>query len=755
MTRESTPENTFVIGLAMAGAISAGAYTAGVLDTLFRALDAHERKFQSGHVDHRVIVKAMSGASAGSICAALSIVSLMEGIRRHDPSRPGLPGLETLYDLWVNRMALYREDKDSLLGLDDDAGDTHVASILDYSHVEKQAHDLVADVESHPDPLRNGYIAANLDIFLTTTNLMGVPYKVVFGSSGNADGQTFAHEGHVMSSHGDMAHFKVTGLGSEWKGTSPWVDAWHKACGDEVCPTDRSLVATQLIIDPDSSEKVSFSSGPWAVLLDTALASSAFPVGLASRRMEPTYASISCRAWPIEGDPKHRPRPLVEHIEKLPYIAVDGGVANNEPFEYARFAIRKKLDDPKEEWRLASNPRHADDADRAVIMIDPFPEGPEMSLASDDAVMQREEAGLMFVIRKLLPSLINQARFKPLELMAAIDSSIHSRFLIAPSRRLRNKAKLRGSKAIASGFLGGFGGFFTRSFREHDYRLGQENCRSFLANYFVISKDNNIVAPQVQKDPGALKQGLTKGMIRIVQFEDSDLPRFSNEDRVFDPVYTSEREPIGPEPALTHPDAPTLSAKEFIDIAEAAHTRIENVAQRFMSQLGLGKLEQWLVKNAWFGKRWWISGQWMIRPKRDQLSGSVLGRILGEIISRDQFAPTRFSSKMGIDKQHARDDRAIAAAFARQGMRPLSVEEICEHSQIDLPTKSEPRATYSLLDGCARPNPEDQAKAIKARYEKIRDHLEVSSLSLSRKWGSQKWEILDDWAVVEGIWDKR
>jgi hypothetical protein len=361
------------------------------------------------------------------------------------------------------------------------------------------------------------------------------------------------------------------------------------------------------------------------------------------------------------------------------------------------------------------------------------------------------------VIRKLLPSLINQARFKPLELMAAIDSSIHSRFLIAPSRRLRNGAKLRGSKAIASGFLGGFGGFFTRSFREHDYRLGQENCRSFLANYFVISDNNPIVAPQMKSDPGALKPGLAPGMIRIVQFEDTDLPRFSTEARVFDPVYTAEKEPAGPEPALMQPDAPTLGAKEFIDIAEAAHSRIENVAQRFMSQLGLGRLEQWLVKNAWFGKRWWISGQWMIRPKRDQLSGSVLGRILGEMISRDQFAPTRFSAGTltGEARRRARDDRAIAAAFARQGMRPLRVEEICENSQIDLPTKENPRATYSLLDGCARPRPEDQAQAIRERYATVRAHLENSALSLSRKWGSQKWEIHDDWASVDGIWDKR
>ena len=40
--------NTFQIGLALAGAISAGAYTAGVLDFLFQALDEWERARGTG-----------------------------------------------------------------------------------------------------------------------------------------------------------------------------------------------------------------------------------------------------------------------------------------------------------------------------------------------------------------------------------------------------------------------------------------------------------------------------------------------------------------------------------------------------------------------------------------------------------------------------------------------------------------------------------------------------------------------------------
>src|SRR4051812_7459719 len=76
----------FQIGLALAGAISAGAYSAGVFDFLVQALDAWEK----ARVDpataniipnHRVGLKVIVGASAGAITGALGAVSLAGGLR--------------------------------------------------------------------------------------------------------------------------------------------------------------------------------------------------------------------------------------------------------------------------------------------------------------------------------------------------------------------------------------------------------------------------------------------------------------------------------------------------------------------------------------------------------------------------------------------------------------------------------------------------------------------------------------------------
>mgnify|MGYP000882124132 FL=1 len=73
---------TFEIALVLAGAVSAGAYTAGVLDYLLETLDlweAEKARLTAAGVPldqwtvppHAVRLRVVSGASAGSICAAL------------------------------------------------------------------------------------------------------------------------------------------------------------------------------------------------------------------------------------------------------------------------------------------------------------------------------------------------------------------------------------------------------------------------------------------------------------------------------------------------------------------------------------------------------------------------------------------------------------------------------------------------------------------------------------------------------------
>src|SRR4051794_19146639 len=76
-------EDTFQIGLALSGAISAGAYTAGVLDYLFQALNAWEqaKKKDPRAPQHHVNLQVVTGASAGAITGALGAIALARGFR--------------------------------------------------------------------------------------------------------------------------------------------------------------------------------------------------------------------------------------------------------------------------------------------------------------------------------------------------------------------------------------------------------------------------------------------------------------------------------------------------------------------------------------------------------------------------------------------------------------------------------------------------------------------------------------------------
>ena len=89
MDEGAPPKKVFQLGLTMAGAVSAGAYSAGVLDFLIEALDQwHKAKagelpgVEAAQVPrHDVLLSVISGASAGGVTGALAMLAMSGGIR--------------------------------------------------------------------------------------------------------------------------------------------------------------------------------------------------------------------------------------------------------------------------------------------------------------------------------------------------------------------------------------------------------------------------------------------------------------------------------------------------------------------------------------------------------------------------------------------------------------------------------------------------------------------------------------------------
>lgn len=517
----SDEKNTFQISLAMAGAISAGAYSAGVIDFLFEALDAWEKAKQADSdavPNHKVVITAIAGASAGSITGVLAALAPRFGIPPRQRATEKTAGytLKAMYDAWVVNIGMLDAGGafPGLLSTGDLDGTGEVTSLLNSKVLEHIGDVAFGYVPPNATLTTLPFISSKLHVYLTITNLRGVPYEVVF--SGNPD-----VSGYGMVNHGDRAHYIINGLGS-----SPLFSEWGAQDAGETLSVDTLPVAVQ---------NLGGLPKPWKTCLTAALASSAFPVGLAPQVMSVSYLDFRGRAWPFdEANGLYFVPTFPEGYAGdtsspgfYGYSCVDGGVINNEPFDFAHKALLP--------LGKSHNDTTAQAADRAVIMIDPFPELPAFDVSGDS-----KKLDVISILVRMFLSLKDQARFKPDELVAALDEHRYSRFLIGPRRDAteinapgETPVKRSVSNAIACGLLGGFGGFLSREFRDFDYQLGRRNCQWFLRESLAVDGNNPVVAnwsataagnPAFQPQTGKKNQRCVIPLVDICAEEISTLP---------------------------------------------------------------------------------------------------------------------------------------------------------------------------------------------------------------------------------------
>ena len=217
---------------------------------------------------------------------------------------------------------------------------------------------------------------------------------------------------------------------------------------------------------------------PFESYTQAALTTSAFPFGFSARRLSIDRGKLRSSALPFDPGGEFITAieekslgflPQSEAIGLAHFVCIDGGAMNNEPFEIVRWAIRTK--------DKGANPRGRKEADRAVILIAPFP---PHAVVSEDAAKEERPIGIGHIGKALVPALINQARFKATDLISASDPDVYSRFLISPT------------PGLASAPLYAFGGFLDEQFREHDFQLGRRNCQWFLRQHFTLHRENPI-----------------------------------------------------------------------------------------------------------------------------------------------------------------------------------------------------------------------------------------------------------------------
>ncbi len=601
---ESPPANSdsvapFEIALVMAGAISAGAYTAGVIDFLIQALDeweaakaiARDRPDEPSSREcpmHGVHIKAMAGSSAGGMTAGLAAGLL--GMEFESVTAPrsaesmAEPWNNTLYRSWVSEIDIDRlletRDLDSRNGLP-------VQSLLDSTVLRDIARDAFRFDRPERRALRP-YVSDSLHVFVTLTNLRGVPYAPHFENWP----KLLPYE---MTMHADHMHF-VVGNVEPADGDSIWLN-----------PRDYTTPET------------------WGVLQDAALATGAFPIGLAPVLLKRPPAHYAFRHWVRTGYRSENPGghwksvppnwPSVDQAVKdgeaagtrfdYEFLCVDGGVMNNEPLDLAR----RILEGP-EGTEVAGGDR----ANRAVLMVLPFPNGDSFSAE------YRERPGILGLLATTFHALIGQARFKPQELAMANDPEVYSRFLVVPRRGFRKDGTLE-PHTIACGSLDGFGGFLSRKFREHDYQLGRRNCQWFLRHYFVLPSEgagaNSLFkdwTPEARRKHRVLKAGAgglkdgTECVLPVLPI----IPLVGTADETV-------REPVWP----------TLTAAELKALKPKIKRRLGRVVSAMIDQNVSGWFWGPLARRT-LKAAWWF--------KMGSVTNSILKKIRDELTERGSMA---------------------------------------------------------------------------------------------------------------------
>ncbi len=384
--RTPGPETPFELGLVMAGAISAGAYTAGVVDFLVEALDEWEKAkaFAREHPDdpaarecptHQVQIKVMAGASAGGMTSALAAgllgMDYEPVVKQPAPDRPAMPRNNNLYRSWVNTI-----DIDPLLGSRDLDGASKgpVQSVLDSSVLLDIADD--AFRFDRPEARKSrAYVADPLHVFLTVTNLRGIPYPLEFTNFAISEKVKLCE----MMMHADNMHFILSREEPPKEQGAFWLKPYDFG-------------------NPET----------WGLLQKTALATGAFPVGLAPILLKRLSSQYDVRHWRHKGPRDENGHHYCEYWKPIPprfggdglafeydFLCVDGGVMNNEPLDLADLVLSGPL---------GSEPVEGDKVTRANLMILPFPNSAGFSKEYDG------KTDLLHVLPATFQSLIGQAR---------------------------------------------------------------------------------------------------------------------------------------------------------------------------------------------------------------------------------------------------------------------------------------------------------------------------------------------------------
>jgi len=254
----------FVLG----GAVSAGAYTAGVLDYFMSCLKEY-MAIEESKREYDIQVKAIAGTSAGGMCGSIFLHSLTKGY-------PDSPENSDLFRTWVEDI-----DISVLSDMSDIKESTYPNALLNGKALRKIADDVLDSIPSDDDIESCSFLANECKLILSVTDTVGKSYAIDFVNDSK-------EKSYFITNHRDYFHFALSQ------------------------PEDNDI-------------ELNSNREAWNRLKQVSIATGAFPVGLPPAWLERPSSVYDNHEYDLG-----KPINIGGNIHK--YYGIDGGIGDNEPF---------------------------------------------------------------------------------------------------------------------------------------------------------------------------------------------------------------------------------------------------------------------------------------------------------------------------------------------------------------------------------------------------------------------------------------
>ena len=483
--------HTYHLGITMAGAVSAGCYTAGVMDYIYEVLDLWERA-KEGKTEiplnlvpkNDVIIDVMGGASAGGMATIMSALYALDGKINPVKNVPKDPmdSYNVLYDSWVHLNDDKAESGELTFEKLWQTNDLKngVLSLLNTSSIDTIAvnafskfKDKITSKKKFKEHIKNNipaFISKDLEILLSHTLLSGVPLSVDFKTDVAKKNKNSPK--HNTYEHFLVSHFKLNKGESVDEKSYYWLNPF----------------------DAESSKKMMLST----------IATGAFPIGLAYREFDQNqfnddYVKAAIKRmiygnFGIANPDKENKIAFENFPKRYSSTTIDGGAINNEPYAEVTSVLKER--------HYKKTKKHQD---FGLIMIDPFPDNDsKTSPVKEEEILDngiykkvKRKKDILDLIPEIIGTLTNQSRIKRTEILERLSTD-YFRGAIYPSKHVldeNDNYKYKEKYPIASASFGAFGGFLDINFRKHDFFLGRNNARNFLRYFGSLPYDeasNNV-----------------------------------------------------------------------------------------------------------------------------------------------------------------------------------------------------------------------------------------------------------------------